>query len=91
MEPYIKALVSIDRSDFSIGTEKLDTKQVVEKLLGLAKEVYTINKDELTEDSKPEPKDNQEKLKKEIEEYAQTHKVDFDTAYRAIFKKNKAA
>jgi hypothetical protein len=87
MKPYVEALLSTDRQEYSIGDEKLSSKDLIEKTLKLAKEIYSINKDEKTVDAKPDAKDSYSDQEKKIEEYMATHKVSFSAAYRAVLKK----
>lgn len=87
MQPYLKAIASkTDKQEFSIGSDKLSSYQVIEKLLTVAKEVFSINKEEKTQDVEPKVKDTEKEIDKKIEEYMQENKVSYSAAYRAVVK-----
>ena len=87
MIPYIKALASVQRSDFSIGDKKVSTNDAIAELLKLAKSVYAINKTENTQDEKPKDSETDKDLEKKIQDYARDNKVSYGQAYREVMKK----
>lgn len=86
MVPFVKALLGVNKSEFSVGDKKLSTKEVVENLLSLAKEVFSINKQENSKNLEPEEKNKVSAIETKIEEYMTTHKVSYSAAYRAVMK-----
>lgn len=87
MLPLIKAvLIDSHKSEYSIGDKKLTSRELIENLLSLAKEVYSINKQETSQDLEPEEKNKVSAIEAKIEEYMATNKVNYSTAYRAVMK-----
>lgn len=87
MLPYIKAILTVNRTDFAVGSDKLSTQDVIEKLLTLAKEVFAINKEETSQDLEPAEKDRISAAEKKIDEYMAANKVSYSIAYRAVMRK----
>lgn len=85
MVPYIKALLTVNRTDFAVGDKKLSTQDVLENLLSLAKEVFAINKTE-TSQNIPEDKSKVDALEAKIQEYSVANKVSYSDAYRAVMR-----
>lgn len=90
MSPYVKALVgSTSKLEFSVGDKKITSQEAIEELLKLAKSVYSVNKEEKTEDLEVDQKNTIKDFEKKIDEYMTTHKVSYSHAYRQIMKQSK--
>lgn len=89
MEPYVAELVkNTSAKKFSVGDKKDVTAQVlIEDLLGLAKQVYGINKDENTENILPKDDGNDDDASEEISKFMSENKVDYSQAYKEVMKK----
>lgn len=87
MKPYIEALCGEDKKEFSINDKKLSKNELIEGLLGLAKEVFKISTKEHTDDKKNESKDSAAEQLEKVEKYMAEHKVDFSQAYKALNRK----
>lgn len=89
MLPIIKGLISASpsKSEFSIANKKFSVEDGIKELLKIAKETFSINKSEFTQNSKPKEGDE---LENKIEEYIKKNNVSYSTAYREVLKTHKA-
>jgi hypothetical protein len=92
MKPYANAFLSHAlKADFSVGEEKLDANALLEKLLGLAKEVFsTVNTKEETSNAAPQEVDENAEIQKKIDEHlAANPGATYRDAY-SVVQKNQA-
>lgn len=93
MEPIIEALLSnTDKKVFSVGEKKdLTAENLIENMLTLAKEVYSINKEEKTKNVVPDNKDGADKLNEEINKFMSDNPgTNYSQAYKHILKQKQA-
>ena len=85
MEEFVRAILSRPKEQFSLGDKKYDTFQLVEEMLKIAKEVYSINKEDKTLNTNDDKNTSKEKqLDDKIKKYASENKVTYSQAYKIV-------
>jgi hypothetical protein len=93
MRPYVKALLSEEKKEYSLKVKDKDEKFSKAELLKHILKLYTaassVNFEENSEDNKVKGSaiGDEKVLNEQIEQYAKEHKVSYSAAYKAVTKK----
>lgn len=90
MKPYIKALLSEDKKEYSLKVgdkeEKLSKVELVKQILKLHAAISSVNFTENSEENSVEGTKDEKAQDAAINKYMQENKVNYSVAYRAVMK-----
>ncbi len=94
MKPYIKALLSEEKKEYSLKIgdkeEKLSKVELVKQVLKLHAKISSVNFIENSEENSVEGNKDEAALNAAIEKHMQENKVNYSVAYRAVMKTQKS-
>lgn len=85
--PFLRANLTSD--NFTLEDKKVDCQEWTRSILKLAKEVYSVNKSDSTENIKPKEENEEIRASKEIEKLMHEQKITYADAYRKITRKKE--
>ena len=83
--PFLKS--NFTSENFSLDDKKVDCQDWLKSVLKLAKEIYSVNKTNVTENITPKEENEEIKASKEIEKLMHDQNITYAEAYRKITRK----
>jgi hypothetical protein len=94
MKPYVKALLSEEKKEYSFKNKETEEKftkpELLKQILKLFSQASAVNFVESSEDNSVKGEKDEKALNEQINQYAKEHKVTYSAAYRAVAKKSNA-